>query len=73
MGADEAKAWADAIGPTAVMVVALVLVVLPALRRANSEKHEIPASMQVDLALMKKTQDDHEARIKALETKRTRS
>jgi hypothetical protein len=73
MGADEAKAWADAIGPTAVMVLALVLIVLPALRRASSEKHELPASTQVDLALMRKTLDDHEARLKAIEAKRTRA
>lgn len=72
MGPDEVKAWSDALGPTLIAVVALAVVIVPLMRRNRDEKHELPAGTQVDLALMKKAIDDHEARIKALETKRTR-
>jgi hypothetical protein len=69
MGADEVRAWSDALGPTLIAVIALVVVVVPMLRRNRDEKQETPASLQVMLALMRRDLDDHEARLKALEGK----
>lgn len=69
MAPDEIKDWVDIIGPTGVLVLLIVMVVIPVLRRFNSEKGELPAQTQVNLALMQKAIDDHEARIKALEAK----
>jgi hypothetical protein len=73
MGADEVKAWSDALGPTLIAVIALVVVVFPMIRRNREEKPETPAALQVTLALMRRDLDDHEDRLKVLETKRTRA
>ena len=72
MEPNDIKEWVDVIGPTGVLVLLVVFVVLPAVRRFGSEKGELPASTQVSLALMQKAIDDHETRLKALEAKRTR-
>lgn len=72
MGADEVKAWSDALGPTLIAVIALVVVIVPMLKRNRDEKAETPAALQVTLALMRRDLDDHEERLKALEAKRTR-
>ena len=72
MGADEVKAWSDALGPTLVAVIAIAVIVVPMLRRSWSEKAETPAALQVDLALMRRDIDDINERLKAIEAKRTR-
>lgn len=37
MGPDEIRAWADAVGPTALIAVFLVVVLIPMLRRDRNE------------------------------------
>jgi hypothetical protein len=73
MGADEVQAWSDALGPTLIAVIALVVVIVPMLKRNREERAETPAALQVDLALMRRDIDDLDNRVKALETKRTRT
>jgi len=59
MGPDEVKAWSDAVGPTLIAVIALVLVVIPMIRRSRSEGHETAADVQVDIAIIKERCGQH--------------
>ena len=67
MGPDDVAAWSDAVGPTFIAVIALAVVIIPLLRRARSETHDLPAAVQVEIALMKADVADHEKRVDALE------
>lgn len=60
MGPTEIKAWSDALGPTLIAVIALVLVVLPMLKRNKTEGGQSDISVAVRL-------ENHEGRIAALE------
>lgn len=68
MGADEVKAWSDALGPTLIAVIALVVVVIPMLRRNRDEKQETPAALQVEIALIKARLDAIEERVSNMDT-----
>lgn len=60
MGPTEIKAWSDALGPTLIAVIALVMVVLPMLKRNKTEQPHADISTAVKL-------ENHEGRIVALE------
>jgi len=80
MGPDEVKAWSDAVGPTLIAVIALVLVVIPMIRRSRSEGHETAADVQVDIAIIKERCGQHgkdiadlQSRMAAMETPKSRT
>jgi hypothetical protein len=53
MGPTDVKAWSDALGPTLIAVIALVVVILPMLRRDRQESGG-DSDIKVRLALMER-------------------
>jgi len=80
MGPDEVKAWSDAVGPTLIAVIALVLVVIPMIRRSRVSQSRSAADVQVDIAIIKERCGQHgkdiadlQSRMAAMETPKSRT
>jgi len=68
MGPAEVAAWSNAVGPTFIAVIALVVVVFPVIRQMLSGKHDETADA-VSEALMKRDITDLDERLDALEAR----